>query len=112
MEDNHGCIDSVIRTVRIYGEFGVYVPNAFSPDEDGLNDGFFPNGFGMSKENYSFLIFDRWGELMFESHKLFEPWYGDYKGEIVPNGVFVWKLHFQDLDGTEHDRVGHVNILK
>ena len=109
---NNTCKDSVTRTVRVYGEYGIFIPNAFSPDFDGLNDGFYPKGFGISETNFSFLIFDRWGELVFNSNKIDTPWFGDYKGKLVPNGVYVWKVHFQDLDGIEHDKVGHVSILK
>jgi len=110
--DNHGCISTVANTAIVLGEFGVYVPNAFTPDGDGMNDGFYPSGFGITDEDYSFMIFDRWGERIFESHKTFVPWQGTYKGKIVPNGVYVWRLMFKDINGKEHTKVGHVSIVK
>ncbi|MBL4593177.1 MAG: gliding motility-associated C-terminal domain-containing protein, partial [Flavobacteriales bacterium] len=110
--DANGCIDTTSNTAIVIGEFGIYVPNAFTPDADGMNDGFFPNGFGISDEDYTFLIFDRWGELIFESHKKFAPWNGTYKGKLVQNGVYVWKLFFDDINGKTHTKIGHVSIIR
>ncbi|MDF1672784.1 MAG: PKD domain-containing protein, partial [Vicingaceae bacterium] len=110
--DNHGCIDTVSHTVIVKGEHGVFVPNAFTPDFDGKNDGFSPKGFGISDVGYSFLIFDRWGEKLFETTDINTPWYGDYKNKLVPNGVYVWKLEFKDLNGHKHSQVGKVTIVK
>lgn len=112
VEDNHGCIDTVNHTVIVRGEYGIYVPNAFTPDADGKNDGFHPKGFGISEFGYSFLIFDRWGEKIFQSIDINEPWYGDYKGKLVPNGVYVWRLDFKDLNGHGHSQTGKVTIIR
>ena len=94
------------------GEYGIWVPNAFTPDFDGVNDGFFPNGFGITDTDYGFYIFNRWGELIFESHNKFEPWFGQYKGSLVQNGVYVWRLEFRDINGKFHTEVGKVTIIK
>ena len=110
--DNHGCIDTVSHTVIVKGEYGVFVPNAFTPDFDNKNDGFSPKGFGISDVGYSFLIFDRWGEKMFETTDINTLWYGDYKNKLVPNGVYVWKLNFKDLNGHGHSQVGKVTVVK
>jgi len=110
--DINGCVDSTSGTAIVKGEYGVFIPNSFTPDDDNLNDGFSPQGYGVSQDNYSFLIFDRWGELIYESHKTFEPWNGNYKGKLVPNGVYVWKLYFTDINGLQHEKVGHVNIVR
>lgn len=112
VEDNHSCRDSIIKPVRIRGEYAVYVPNAFTPDFDGLNEGFHPNGFGISDFGYSFIIFDRWGEVVFSTTKKFDPWFGTFNNKLVPNGVYVWSLTFKDLDGLDHKKVGHVTIIK
>ena len=104
--------DFVTLNVESCTPSGVFIPNTFTVNEDGLNDGFYPQGFGIAKNDYSFMIFNRWGELLFESQKLGQPWYGDYKGEPVPNGVYVWKLRFIDTNGIKHAKVGHVNLLK
>jgi len=110
--DDHGCVNAKSDIVVVRGEYGLYVPNAFTPDNDGLNEGFFPNGFGISEDNYSFMIFDRWGELIFESHTKFEPWNGKYKGSIVQLGVYVWKIKFKDINGIAHTKIGRVTIVR
>ena len=113
VEDNNGCKDSVTKTVTIKGEFGIYVPNAFTPDADGKNDIFSPQGFGITNKDYSFIIFDRWGELIFETHSIERGWDGTYKGKLVPNGVYVWSLSFIDINGKKHlNKIGNVTIVK
>jgi len=110
--DDNGCIGTITKILEVEGEFGIYIPNAFTPDFDFLNEGFGPKGFGISEVNYSFFIFDRWGEIIFESHTLFEQWNGTYKNKFVQNGVYVWKLEFQDIDGKKHSKIGHVNVIR
>ena len=110
--DANGCKDTIFQLAIVIGEYGIYVPNAFTPDFDGVNDGFYPKGFGISDDDYSMFIFDRWGELIFETHKKFAPWFGVYKNKLVQNGVYVWKLEFKDINGDSHSRIGHVTIVK
>ena len=110
--DNHGCIDTVSHTVFVKGEYGIFVPNAFTPDFDDKNDGFSPKGFGISEFGYLFSIFNRWGEKVFETNDINTLWYGDYKNKIVPNGVYVWRLKFKDLNGHGHSQTGKVSVIK
>ena len=110
--DDNGCETTITKILEVEGEFGIYVPNAFTPDFDFLNEGFGPKGFGISEINYSFFVFDRWGEIIFESYTLFEEWNGTYKGKFVQNGVYVWKLEFQDIDGKKHSKIGHVTLIR
>jgi gliding motility-associated-like protein len=110
--DGFGCENTTTDIAIIKGEHAIYVPNAFTPDGDGVNDGFYPDGFGFSDRGYSFLIFDRWGEVIFESHKKFQPWNGTYKGKLVPNGTYVWQVTFNDLNGKNHVETGRVTVIK
>ncbi len=73
----------------------IYVPNAFSPNGDGFNDVFFPFFSGCDITNYRFTVFSRWGEKVFDSETPGEGWNGDFKGKIMPSGVFVWQLTYQ-----------------
>ncbi|PCI96693.1 MAG: hypothetical protein COB15_09310, partial [Flavobacteriales bacterium] len=110
--DANGCTNTITHTAIVTGEFGIFVPNSFTPDGDGLNDNFFPSGFGIGNEEFSFFIFDRWGELIYETHTKFAPWDGKFKGKSVPNDVYVWKLKFKDINGKEHSKVGNVNVVR
>ncbi len=110
--DSNNCKDTTLRFLKIKGDFGIYVPNAFTPDNDNINEGFAPNGFGISDRNYTFLIFDRWGEIIFESHTRFEPWNGKYRGGLVKNDVYVWKLDVEDINGKKHSLIGKVTLIR
>ena len=110
--NDNGCTDSITKLVKINGETGVFVPNAFTPDGDNLNEFFAPQGFGVSPEGYAFLIFDRWGEVIFESYSPFDGWNGTYKGKVVQNGTYVWKLNYKDTNGKKFQNIGKVNIIK
>ena len=110
--DNNTCTNNITQNVKIFGEFGIFIPNSFTPDQNGRNDLFNPIGFGISEVGYSFMIFDRWGELIFETHALSDGWDGTYKGKLVPNDTFVWRVIFHDLDGVKHEQTGHINALR
>ena len=112
VEDINGCRDTITEMVRVYTESAIFVPTAFTPDGDGLNDLFIPRGFGLSEKNYSFFIFDRWGELIFETHQTTDGWDGTYKGKLVKNDTYVWKIVYHDLDGLKHKETGQVNSLR
>jgi len=112
VENIYGCKDTIVQIVRIDPVFVMFIPNVFTPDGDGLNEGFYPTGYGYTDEDYQFYIFDRWGEQLFESHRPEQPWYGDYKGTIVQEGVYVYKVHVKDVHGEEHDYTGKVTIIK
>lgn len=110
----NGCIDTVYHTVIINGEIFIYVPNAFTPDNDGLNDFFGPVGDGISMDGYEFQIFNRWGELIFSADRPGIFWDGSYKGmELVPEGVYVWKLIAKDIwEGEVQEYIGHVTVVR
>ena len=81
------------KIIQIEEEVIVYVPNTFTPDGDEYNNEFFPViSAGISEDGYALLIFNRWGELIFESHDLSIGWDGTYNGEIVQDGTYTWKL--------------------
>jgi gliding motility-associated-like protein len=109
--DANGCTDSISHNVIILAEYAVYIPNAFTPDGDGVNDEFLPQGFGIIEGDYSFLIFNRWGEVIFETHTTERGWNGTYKGKKVESGSYVWKINFKDMNGLNHQKVGQISVL-
>ncbi len=109
------CVDTICYNVIIDDAFLVYVPNAFTPDGDGVNDYFAPVLNGIDPLSYQFLVFDRWGELVFESYHPTLQWGGSIKGnnEMGKQDVYVWKLAVTDAStNKQHTLTGHVTLLR
>jgi gliding motility-associated-like protein len=107
-----GCTDQVSYTVTVEGDYILFTPNGFTPDGDGINDVFFPQGIGIDPERYELLIFNRWGELIFESYNPNNGWDGQYKGQKAKQDVYVWKVKAFDHKGQQHDYIGHITLLR
>lgn len=111
--NNAGCVDDVCHNVLIYNEFLVYAPNAFTPTQDGINDVFLPIVSGHDILSYELMIFNRWGELIFQTDVSTKGWDGTYKSMPAKEDVYVWKLKVKRLsDGKKFDFKGHVTLLK
>ncbi len=111
--NSYGCRDSVEHTIIINPGFTFYIPNAFTPNSDGTNEMF--KGIGIGIKTYTLMIFDRWGELIFQSDDLEKGWDGTFKGkggEVVQEGVYVWKVQLKDERNNEHDFNGTVSVIK
>ncbi len=111
--NQYGCEDRITKTIYIDPEFHIYIPNVFTPDGNGLNDEFQPKGVGIDEDNYKLLIFDRWGEMIYESNNFKKGWDGTVKGK--PNkatqDVYIYKIYVKDIKGGKHEFVGHVTCL-
>ncbi|MBP6697946.1 MAG: gliding motility-associated C-terminal domain-containing protein [Flavobacteriales bacterium] len=111
--DANNCPDEICTTVVIYDLLIVHVPNAFTPDGDGINDGFVPIFNLPWVDNYEFLIFDRWGERIFTSTTPGETWDGNYHGVAVESEVYVWELKYRDMLSRDYGKArGHVTVLR
>jgi gliding motility-associated-like protein len=111
--DANGCTDSVCASIQVFDLLLVHVANAFTPNGDGFNDGFAPVFNQPWVSDYEFLIFDRWGERIFESRTVDEQWTGRYGSDVVETEVYFWKLTCKDqLTGKLIERIGHVSVLK
>jgi gliding motility-associated-like protein len=109
-----GCNDSAVAVVSVIDELIFYVPNTFTPDGDEHNNVFFPVfSSGFDGQNYTLLIFDRWGEVIFESHDVEFGWDGTYIGQLCKEGTYTWKISIKERNKDKHhEYVGHVNLLK
>ena len=112
VENIYGCKDSITETVIILNAFTFYIPNAFSPNNDGANDGFKGIGIGIDNATYNMWIFDRWGLMIFHSTDLETSWVGRLHGVIVQEDVYIWKVSFKDIFNKSHDYHGTVTVLK
>ena len=105
-----GCIDSITITVSVETDFYLYIPEAFTPDGDGLNECFEIKGVGF--EGYEFSVFDRWGNEVFHTEDINECWDGTFNGQPLPVGAYSYRL-IADLPFDEIEIfTGTLNILR
>ena len=109
-----GCSDTAYAIIEVQEDLIFYVPNTFTPDGDNYNETFqpiFTSGF--DPYDFNLLIFNRWGEILFESNNANIGWDGTYGGNLVKDGTYIWKIEFKTKYTDERQvHVGHVNVLK
>lgn len=111
-EHNCGTIAHQITLNTLSCDCNVYIPNAFTPDGGKTNNTFTVVS-DCNFEAYAFTIYDRWGELIFESFDINEVWDGRFKGKAVQDGVYTWKLTYIDaINAVPTTRVGHVVLIR
>lgn len=109
----HGCTDQVTKIITIVQERLIFAPNAITPDGDLFNEVFKPYLIGIDIYDYHLTIFNRWGEIIFESYDETKGWNGTYGGEVVETGTYVWKIVAADIITDKiHEFGGHVTVLK
>lgn len=101
-----GCLDSLTKTIYISYAYNLFIPNAFTPTGDGLNDGFKPIGLGV--KSYEITIYNRWGEKLFISDDEHPAWDGK---DAIP-GYYLYHIRASDFRGNVHYYKGTVNLLK
>jgi gliding motility-associated-like protein len=91
-----------------------YVPNTFTPDGDKFNNTFLPVfTSGFDPYDYKLLIFNRWGEVLFESNNAAVGWDGTYGGQMMQDGVYIYQIEFkEEFTDYRHVLRGHVNLLR
>jgi len=111
---NGTCTDTAMLLIVIDDVIIYYVPNTFTPDGDAINQTFKPVfTSGYDPYDYQLLIFNRWGELLFESHNTEIGWDGTYNGIVVQDGIYSWTLEFKEtMSDARHSVQGHVNLLR
>jgi gliding motility-associated-like protein len=100
---------SVSNEVEIIPAMSLYIPNTFTPNGDGLNDTF--GIAGEAIKGFNIQVFNRWGELIFESGNANERWDGTFQGKKVPQGSYVYKLTAQSPTGKRVNREGQLNVI-
>lgn len=112
VENQYGCRDQFQLLIDSDLEALVWIPNAFTPNHDGKNELFMPVAMGV--QNFNMMIFDRWGNLIFETNDIANGWNGKLKGNNCQEDVYVWKAYFEKSgdNSTIYKRVGHVTLVR
>ncbi|HEY6503015.1 MAG TPA: gliding motility-associated C-terminal domain-containing protein [Chitinophagaceae bacterium] len=95
--NNNGCRTSATQTVKVFASCIIAVPTAFTPNNDGLNDFLYPLN-AIKAENLDFKVFNRWGQLVFQSKDWTKKWDGKVNGIPQTTNVYVWTLNYTHRD--------------
>ena len=106
----HGCIDSVWSRVEVEQGTAIYLPNSFTPNDDGSNDIYRPVYY--NQRTIKADIFNRWGELVFESQDLLKGWDGYYRGQLSQQDVYVYQCWIRFVDNHETERMGDLTLFR
>ncbi len=119
--DEHGCTDATDHAVTVSPVYDITIPNAFTPNPNGgsggsydatdlSNDVFYP--FVRFVKDFRMRVFNRWGELVFESNDIKQGWDGYYKGHISQQDVYVYQLWVRFVDNKEVQRMGDLTLFR
>lgn len=97
-----GCKDSTHRSVYVHPHTTLYVPNAFTPNNDNFNDIFMPVVYDITQ--YELTIYNRWGEQIFKTNDSKKGWNGRYHNKKAPDGIYIWRIKFNN-----HKDIGEIH---
>jgi gliding motility-associated-like protein len=109
-----GCSDTITAIIPIYPIVNFFMPNAFTPNNDGLNDDFIPVGYFEGIKSYSFTIWNRWGDRIFDTNDYSIGWNGQRNntGEPSPPGVYAYIIDYIDALGESKLIKGHCTLIR
>ena len=112
-ESNFTCRDTAYSYVHIKEHYTFYIPSAFSPNNDEINDIFITSGTGIEPGNFSMLIYNRFGEKIFETDDINLGWNGkDMNNVLCKNEVYTWIIFYKDLFGGTHKESGFITLIR
>lgn len=97
VETPEGCRDTTSKILTVNSDIIFYAPNAFTPDGDEFNQRWQFYVSGIDEYNFELLIFNRWGEIVWETHDINATWDGTYHDQLVPNGAYTWVARVKDM---------------
>lgn len=113
--NEYGCFDTTCKFIHLDNEYVFYAPNAFTPDNDGINDYFLPYMLGLDETTYHIQIFDRWGDVVFETNDARQPWTGNVRGGsyYAAEDVYAWRVSVKDKEMADYKILkGHVTLIR
>jgi gliding motility-associated-like protein len=118
VSDTNGCIDTLIRKILVRDYFTCYIPNCFTPSSnDEINNWFSPKGANWQSKDFEMYIFDRWGDMLFQSKDVTNTsWNGTFNNTGSPSdavmGVYQYLIRIREDSNTLHEYIGSVTLLK
>jgi gliding motility-associated-like protein len=111
--NDFGCIDEFSNYVPVISDVLIFAPNTFTPDNDDYNEVWRVYMQGIDIYEFNLLIFNRWGQIVWESNNIDVPWDGTYNGQIVPDGTYVWKIRTKNpYNDNVYEFQGHLNVIR
>ena len=110
--DQHNCVDTASVLITVIPDVVIYVPNAFTPNADGVNDVWLPIISNYGDEFFEVVVYSRWGELLFRSNDPNVGWNGKHNGKLVEAGVFTYKITYGDLFNNKYVKTGTVTVVR
>lgn len=108
-----GCVDSVKHIIHVVSDVILYVPNTFTPDNDNFNETWKIHIHGIDVYDFVLKVYNRWGEILWESHDPSAAWDGTYGGKTVPDGTYIWIIQTKDMvTDNKYEYKGQVTILR
>ncbi len=109
-----GCIDSMTKELDIRPEITWFMPNAFTPNGDGINDDFFGKGFLNGVTNFKMSIWNRWGEMVFDTNNPNDKWNGERQnaGSMSPEGMYIYTVSFTGPRGEVKEFKGFATVVR
>tara|TARA_B110000211_G_scaffold206127_1_gene240876 strand:- start:101 stop:1291 length:1191 start_codon:yes stop_codon:yes gene_type:complete len=117
--DDMGCSDTTSKNIWIFDNYWMYIPNAFTPNSDGLNDKFYISYHGIREETFTFNVYNRTSNLVYSTNNIQDlnlenGW--DGKHQITENnlstGVYTYEVYYQDFDGRQHQENGKISLIR
>jgi gliding motility-associated-like protein len=113
VETPEGCVDTVNKILVVNSDILFFAPNAFTPDGDEYNQTWNFSIIGVDEFNFELLIFNRWGELIWETHDIHSEWDGTYNGRIIPDGTYTWVASVKDIyTDQKKEFSGFIEVVK
>ena len=110
--DEHGCVDTTTECLDVQPQYAFYIPNAFTPNGDGINDVFQPKGTYI--KSYEMYIFERWGNELFHTTDFNTGWNGEVNnnGQLCQEDTYIYLIYVYDSQGNKHTYTGRVNLVR
>jgi len=111
VETAQGCIDTDTINIKVFKESAIYVPTGFTPNNDGLNDRLKPTYIWIKQLDY-FIVYNRWGQKVFETRDMNQGWDGKINGVVQATGTFAWMVKGTDFAGKRYELRGTTTLIR